>query len=131
MDKNLDKLLSDRKNFYFLKRVIDGLYYIFFLITQPRDAFEVILYSNFYMGIYIETEDGKNIIFINLKSPLIEAKGNEYDIKKLVETELHELLHYACKNYADNFQEKCNEETIRKVTREILKGYRYSKIPIK
>jgi len=131
MNENLDKILSDKKNFYFSKEAIDNLHYVFYLITHPRDAFEAILYSNFCMGSYIETEDGKNIIFINLKSPFTEAEGDEYDIQKLIEIELHELLHYACKNYANDFQGGCDEKTIRKVTHEILKGYKYNRIPIK
>jgi len=28
MNEELDKLLSDKKNFYFLKRVIDSIYYV-------------------------------------------------------------------------------------------------------
>ena len=121
MNKSLDVIVNN-KNLYFLSENDNSdIKWVFYAIIQPKDPFEYLLSIYFSQGLYIQTAEGKKYILVNLIAPL-NLKLNTYDIRKLVRIIIHETLHaYGI----------LDEKTVRRLTKELIKGQKYSKIRIK
>ena len=116
----LEKLLG-LSNFYSIHRR-DNIIWVYYWILYPFDEFELTL--SLVSGATIKTFVKKDerlqdvyISYVNLVAPYRE--DGKYHVRWLVETIVHELLHTMGVK---------DEDLVERLTKELLKGYRFSKI---